>query len=392
VTTRRQQAVAVACLAAAVLAGCGTKSATQAAHSASSVTPALATSAEYPGGTWAVLVMGGSSAENNDFWQVFVRPAKAAAWQLATPPGAASNGGIAVAAPGGPSLAAAVRPSQKLAFSPLSLSPDNGARWAQDGLLDSPLAGSPDALAAAPDGALIALTKASDIEVSAHSGAGWTRLASERSVAASAAGRGCRLTGLTATAYSPSGAPLVAGTCARAGRVGIFESGAGGWSAVGPVLPGTLARQPVEVLEMARSGSADAALLLVGSGRAASLLCAWSSGAGNRWSLSAPYRLGGSRLRSAAFAGDAAGVLLDGGRAISVAGPGAAWRVLPTLPSPVSSLPAGGVTLGADPAGGFQALTGRGGQLSVWTQASGGRGGWHRSQVVKVAIPYGSSG
>ena len=227
----------------------------------------LATSADYPDGSWAVLVMGGSAAQHNDFWQVFVRPGQAGAWKLATPLGAASNGGITVAAEGGPALAAAIRPSQDLSFSPLASSSDNGAKWAQAGLLDAPLAGYPDALAAAPDGGLIALTRTGDVELRAHPGAAWTRLASERTVAA-AAGRGCLPAQLTSVAYSPSGVPLVAGACTRGRQAGIFRLAGGHWSRTGPVLPAALARRDVEVLQMARAGRAVAALLAVGRGPA----------------------------------------------------------------------------------------------------------------------------
>jgi hypothetical protein len=44
--------------------------------------------------------MGGSAAEHNNFWQLFVRPAATGKWRLATPPGVASNGGLVVASPG----------------------------------------------------------------------------------------------------------------------------------------------------------------------------------------------------------------------------------------------------------------------------------------------------
>jgi hypothetical protein len=47
------------------------------------------------------------------------------------------------------------------------------------------------------------------------------------------------------------------------------------------------------------------------------------------------------------------------------------------------------VTLAAGPSGGFQLLTGQRNQLSVW---AAGSGSWNRSQVIKVSIPYGSSG
>ena len=253
-----------ALLAAGVLAGCGSTAAGHTAPAAPDVHLSLATSAGYPGGNWAVLVMGGSAAEHNNFWQVFVRPGRAAGWKLATPLGVASNGGIAVAAEGGPALAAAIRPSQDLSFSPLASSSDNGAKWTQSGLLDARLAASPDALAAAPGGGLIALTRTGDVELRAHPGAAWTRLASEHAVVA-AGGRGCRPAQLTSVAYSPSGVPLVAGACARAGQAGIFRLAGGRWSAVGPALPAALARQDVEVLQMASAGRAVAALLVAGT-------------------------------------------------------------------------------------------------------------------------------
>jgi hypothetical protein len=374
-----------------LLAGCGSRPAGQAVPSGPPVRLSLATSADYPDGSWAVLVMGGSAAEHNNFWQVFVRPGQAGAWKLATPLGVASNGGIAVAAEGGPALAAAIRPSQDLSFSPLASSADNGAKWAQSGLLDARLAGYADALAAAPGGGLAALTKTGGVELRAHPGAAWTRLASEPAVAAAAGGPGCGPAQLTSVAYSPSGTPLVAGGCARAGQAGIFRLAGGRWSRTGPALPAALARQEVEVLQMASTGHGVAALLVAGRGTAARLLGAWSNQDATSWTLSQPYQLGSARPLSAASGHGALGVVLSGGRAVSVSGPGAAWRSLPALPGRASSVPGGGATLAGAPGGGFEALSARGSQLSVWALSPGGSG-WRRSQVINVAIPYGSSG
>jgi hypothetical protein len=379
-----------------VLAGCGSTHASGTGQPATPAIPSLATSAGYPDGTYAVLVMGGSAATHNDFWQVFVRPTgKQATWRLATPVGVADNGGIAVAATGGPSLVAALLPSQDLHFSPLSRTTDNGAKWTADGLLNTPLAATPSALAATPSGGLIALTRSGAAEVASHPGGAWARLATQRSVASSPAARGCGLTSLTAAGYTASGIALLAGTCTRGGHAGIFARGSGGgWAASGPALPAALAGGPVAVLQLARSGTAEVALLQAGTGRAASLLGAWSADNGGSWRLSAPYPLAGAQPRSAGVAGQALGVLLRNadrttGRAITVTGPGAAWQALPALPAGTAALPAGAVTLAAGPAGGFQLLSGRLSQLSVW---AAGPSGWSRSQVIKVSIPYGSSG
>ncbi len=385
-----------AALVTAVLAGCGSTRASGTGRPATLATPSLATSASYPDGTWAVLVMGGSATSHNDFWQVFARPSgKQATWRLATPLGVASNGGIAVAATGAQSLVAAVLPSQDLRFSPISRSTDGGAKWAADGLLDAPLAATPSALAAAPSGGLLALTRAGTAEVAGHPGDSWARLATERSVASSPAAQSCGLASLTAAGYTASGSALLAGTCSRGGHAGIFaHRTAGGWMAAGPALPAALAGRPVAVLQLGRSGAAELALLQVGTGRTASLIGAWSTGTASGWQLSQPYRLAAAQPRSLAVAGRAFGVLLSSAhgttsRAVTVAGPGAAWQALPALPADSATLPAGAMTLAAGPAGGFQLLTARLSQLSVWTAGSGG---WDRSQVIRVSIPYGSSG
>jgi hypothetical protein len=397
VTTWRWPAAAItAALVTAGLAGCGSTHASGTGRSATPAIPSLATSAGYPDGTYAVLVMGGSAATHNNFWEVFVRPSgKQATWRLATPVGVADNGGIAVAATGGSSLVAALLPSQDLRFSPLSRTTDNGTTWTADGLLDTPLAATPSAFAAAPSGGLIALTKSGAAEVASHAGGAWARLATERSLASSMAARGCGLTSLSAAGYTASGAALLAGTCTGGGRAGIFaHSAGGGWAATGPALPAALARRPVAVLQLARSGTAEVALLQAGTGRTASLLGAWSTDNGGSWRLSAPYPLAGAQPRSAAVAGQALAVLLrsaDGttGRAVTVTGPDASWQGLPALPAGTAALPAGAVTLAAGPAGGFQLLTARLSKMSVW---AAGPAGWTRSQVIKVSIPYGSSG
>jgi hypothetical protein len=76
-----------ALLTAALLAGCGTVAAApHAARLPSSATPSLATSEASATETWAVVVMGGSSAAHNNFWQLFTRSAQATRWTLATPP------------------------------------------------------------------------------------------------------------------------------------------------------------------------------------------------------------------------------------------------------------------------------------------------------------------
>ena len=91
----------------------------------------------------------------------------------------------------------------------------------------------PDALAAAPGGGCIALTRAGDVELSAHPGAAWTRLASEPRWPP-AAGPRLRPAQLTAAAYSPSGGPAGGGGLRRAGQAGHLPAGGRQLARAGP--------------------------------------------------------------------------------------------------------------------------------------------------------------
>ena len=91
-------------------------------------------------------------------------PAGGRQWKLATPPDVATNGAFAVSVTGAQSLAAGVRPSQLLRFSPVTSTANGGRTW-QAGPPDPGLAEVPDALAAAPQGGqLLALDRTGRVE------------------------------------------------------------------------------------------------------------------------------------------------------------------------------------------------------------------------------------
>jgi len=150
---RRRRTAAVAVILPAVLlaAGCGGTPATPPpATQAAPPAPSLNTSLDTTAGTWAAVVMGGSAAQENAFWQLFIRPAGSTRWRLVTPPGTADNGGLVLADGSGPALVTGFRPSQYLTFTPLSATSDNGQAWSSQSPLDAALARAPDALAVAP--------------------------------------------------------------------------------------------------------------------------------------------------------------------------------------------------------------------------------------------------
>jgi hypothetical protein len=381
--TRRWWRAVPLLAAAGLAAGCGSQH-TQAGRTASlPPPPSLALSASASGTTWASLELGGSAADFNNFWQLFARPSGTARWRLATPPGMASNGGFALAGPAGQSFLAAFRPSQNITYSPLVSSADSGAHWST-GQVAARLADVPDALATGPaSGGLLALTT-HGVELSRDGGSGWASLATRTSLAATVAGRKCGLARFTAAAFTSRGTPLAAGACARPGVTGIFARSGEGWQAAGPTLPAALAGQPVTVLRLSIVGRQDVALFAVGSEHAATVVAGWVGRTG-RWVLSPGLRTHGRRVLSASLGPDGSvGLVVSGSRGETVAGPGASWRSLTTLPADTQTLVLG-------PGTGIEALAGHQTTMTVWALGPGPRG-WARKQVVKVPIPYGSSG
>jgi hypothetical protein len=416
VTALRKVAKAAALLTVPLLltAGCGATRAARTPAVSAPAAPSLATSLGTAAATWAIVPMGGSPA----FWQLLRYPPAGTGWSVVTPPGVADNGGLVAADPGGQSLAAGVRPSKDLAYSPLAATTNAGKTWSP-GILEAALADVPDALAATgrtggtgrtgvsigssgtggTGGHLLALLENGTAEetASATGDSGWSRLTTAAALAASPAARGCGLRALTAAAFSASGAPMLAGDCARPGTAGVFAFGSGAWRAVGPALPPSLAGRPVSTLRLATSGGRTAALLQVGMGRAASLLAAWTTGAGAgiagtlpRWILAPPLPLDGAWVRAAGFgAGGALWLMLAGGPAgtagaQTISGPGGPWHALPTLPAGTAALAIGS-------AGQFDALVTRGSTLTGW-RLDPGSTQWHSAQSINVPIQYGSSG
>jgi hypothetical protein len=365
--------IAVACLLAA---GCGSKPAPSVSQPAPPASPPLTTSFSAAGGaSWTVVEMGGSATQEENFWQVFVRPPSATTWRQVTPLGVADNGGLVVASSGGGSLVTAFRPSQLLTYTPLAASTDNGAKWSSAGPLNAGLASAADALAAGPGSQLIALTSnGTKAELGQQLGTTWQRLATLSSLNATSAGKACQVTGLTAAAFS-GGTPLLAASCARPGVAGIFADSGGAWHAAGPTVSG----DTVDVLGLASPGTGLVALLRATSGTSASIIAAWYSG--GRWTLSSPLRIGAGKLASTAIGpGGSVGVTWNGGKGATLAGPGATWRSLPTLPKWAATL-----VLGPQ----VEVIAADGQTFRDYQLASGG---WSLAQTLHVQIPYGSSG
>jgi hypothetical protein len=376
-TARSRSLAAGAVIAAGCLlaAGCGSKPAPSASQPPAPASPPLTTSFAAGGGAgWTVVQMGGSAAQEENFWQVFVRTAATAAWRQVTPLGVADNGGLVVASSGTGSLVTAFRPSQLLTYTPLAASADNGAKWSSAGPLNAGLASAADALAAGPGGQLIALTSGgTKAELGQRLGTTWTQLATTSSLNATSAGKNCEVTQLTAASFS-GGTPLLAASCGRPGVAGIFSDSGGAWHAAGPSVPG----DTVDALGLASSGTGLVALLRATSGSSVSIIAAWYSG--GRWTLSSPLHIGAGKLASTAIGpGGSVGVTWNGSKGATLAGPGATWRSLPALPKWAATL-----ALGPQ----VEVIAASGQTFRDYQLASGA---WSLAQTVHVQIPYGSS-
>jgi hypothetical protein len=403
-------AAAAAAVITAVIAGCGSAPVGHPASAdgrGSALPLAAATSTGQV--TWGIVEMGGSAASENNFWELFTRPAGSTRWSLVTPPGVADNGGMAMAPAGAQSLAVGFQPSQGLRFSPLATTADSGKTWSS-GVLDAGLASVPDSVAVAPgSGREFALLSAGSIDQAAAGGTSWSRLAAAGSVAASPAGKNCALGSLDAVAVTPAGTPLAGGDCGHAGVAGIFAYSGGTWHPAGPVMPASAARDQVKVLRLTSTATGNTAVLLAGG----TLFTAWTGDGGSHWTLSPPLRISGGDVASVAFGagsgpatgtgagatdqghGGPVGVLLANGRASTISGPGGAWQSQPATPPDTA-------VLAFPPAGGLEALAAKGSTLTVWQLApTGGTAGqtageaagkWTVAQTIRVPIAYGSSG
>ncbi len=390
IRARSLAAAAAAAASAAALAACGSASsaAQPAAPSAAASGPAasLATSLSTAKASWAIVPV----SANPTFWEVLVRPATSATWQLVTPPGVADNGGLVAAGDAGSGLTVAVRPSQDLHFTPVASTADAGANWSTDGPLSQGVASSPGALAVSGR-QLAALLSNGAIEASANDGATWRTLAKPGAIAASPAGQKCGTVGVSAVSFGPIPTDvLAAGRCGATGSAGLFSYSAGhGWQRLSLPVSGQLVRLgAATALVRAKAGLTQ--LWLGGWYAYAPLSPSSTTPFAADWMKSAPLPITNAVTASGALAGatatspDGTWVLLPGGQAATIGGPGQQWLLLPPTPAHTTVLASG-------PGTSLDALAVSGDNLTVW-QLDHGSTLWAKAQTINVPIQSGSSG
>jgi hypothetical protein len=329
----------------------------------------------------------------NTFWELFYRPNVTSRWTLVTPPGVADNGGLVVS-PGPSSINGALlltgfEPSQDLAFSPLSLSSDDGGSWSP-GLVPGGLASVPDALAAPSGAESLALLRAGGGEVfrSAGNPSDWSELAGRAAMSSTATGRSCGVGTLTAVAFTAAGSPLVGTTCTSRGLVGIFGRSGGIWHFVGPRLSESSDAGATKVMRLVDAGGVVSALVAATTGSTTNLIGVAGNGGGS-WSRSSPLPLvPRSRVVSTGVEPGGGFVVLtsrpDGRPALDMeTGAGGRWRALPAPPPGTAA-----ATVDAD--GVVDALSESLVQLTDWRLDVSARI-WRKIETVTVPIQFGSS-
>jgi hypothetical protein len=347
--------------------------------------------------------MGDLGQPVNTFWQLFFRREGARTWSNQVEATAtATNGGL-VLAPAGRSLLVGVRPSQLLTFTPLISTADAGRSWST-GLISEGLASRPTALAMTAGGEVFALVNGrGGPELLTNTGglSSWHALVTSKALAASPLSSPCDPGPLTAVGYvrvstsrsaggGPPDYPVIGTSCRRPGVVGIFQQVMSAWQIAGPTLPPGSGQ--AQVLGLFPSEETLAALIGLSGGLTASggtsLLAAWAPFR-KHWVSSASLLLAkGDRLLS--YGATPAGGLFvlvarpGGGDELAVAAATSlAWQRLPPPPP-------GTTTVAFGPGSTVDALAAGRSVLTVWHLASNVRT-WAKSQVVQVAIQYGSS-
>lgn len=224
-------------LAAAALSACG--AGPSAVSSPRFPAPPLSAVSVDGAGLTATLAMGNLSQPENTFWQLVYRPDDASRWALLTPPGTATNGGVAVAPSATATLTTGVLASLGLTFSPLASTTDLGGNWTT-AVLPGPLAVAPSVLALNGQLVLALLATHRGEVVESHGSFAASSWSTILDVDAVRGDPDCDVAALTSVALV-EGTPVVGAACARRGTSStpMLARIGGAWRPVGPSILGT---------------------------------------------------------------------------------------------------------------------------------------------------------
>lgn len=388
-TSRRLLRVPAAAVALLIgVQGCDNSSSVNVGDQAPAIPTPLATSVDSGQGTLVTVPMGHLGDPENTFWQLFYRPAAASTWSNQVEATAtATNSGLLLAASDPQAFVVGIRLAPSLYnYAPLVVTANEGQSWS-NGLVSEDLADRPDALATNSHGRALAIspTPEHDTEVlgSAGSYSRWQTLTTLKQLATSTSGRACSLSSLTAVGFLGD-SPLVGGSCAHPGVIGLFSKGAGGWQLAGGLaVPPSLDHTQIEILGLEATGNIETALFGVTDPAGKALLAAWTADGGHSWTTSPRLPLKDDQLTSFGQAGGGGLFVLSSTPSNSavldlIDGPSATWR-------PVVAPPQTTATVAFQSGKAVDAFAVNASTLTVWSLEGGG---WAKSQVIHVPLAY----
>ena len=348
-----------------------------------SAAPPLAGGVNDAGTSMSIIPMGHLSDSANTYFQSFTAHGDAS-WNLSTPPGIATNGGLTLSSPSNGAIA--VLPYYALHLSAISPLVDGVS--SQDGEAVTSLLKAPSAMAKSPHSGAFFLvtTKGSVLEQSGPTQP-FTTVTSLSALKKTSAGKRCGIQAITGIAIQSDESLALGVRCASPGTTGVLTQSGGSWT-------GTLASKvgPCSVVRIDPSGAGVIALVRTG-GMKASLRSI--SIAGSSVKLSSPLPFMYSTLRSTAVSNESGGgrsdiVALAGTTHVAAAilTPGEhVHAVASVLPLSTRALVAQG-TAPISPAT-LRAFEVSNGKATI--QELTASSAWETLKVVNVKIPYGST-
>jgi hypothetical protein len=372
---------AVAAVVMAVVFSVGSLASTVAHTESTAGAVPLTAGMEIGSSTWLTMPMGNLKVASDTFWELFVDRSPGR-WSLVTPPGVASNGGLSLASNGSSGAIVGVHPSNRLTFSPLSVTSDFGRTY-ENGLDPSGLPSLPDAVADL-GGRYVAIAHDRQSLIAATSTTGrWATILTVTSLARTSVGGPCGITGFEAVATYRS-LSVAALQCVRPGVVAIVAVSGGSEVGSRLALPASWNASAVSVVRLV--GDADSLTVLLEGGPldARGIIAATMSG--SRWSISSVDPLArGSDLRATAIGANGSAAILvravNGDEIVAQVRAGALWRSQ-------SELPAVAVAV-AITSGGLDLFAAESAKLLIYQEVASH---FLLRQSIEVPIEFGSSG
>ena len=175
---------------------------------------------------------------------------------------------------------------------------------------------------------------------------------------------------------------LAGGACTQAGQIGEYAYAHGSWRAAAPPTPATLRGNPSRVLWLVSTGATTLTLVDFPSASQNTLLAAWTTDGGRRWTETPPLVMGAREGLLATGTGPHTQTFLlvstPHGNRLRIGAPATPWHATPRPPEGTATVALGG-------AGEVDALAVHGYNIVDW-RLVGTPGAWQRAGTLHVTV------